>query len=372
MVERFLVRRQGNHYGPQPGTSLLCLIEDLNMPLKDQWKDEPCSEVLRSLLESGFVYSLQKPGDFKTLDDIKFIATANMHQEVDDLVSDRLRSRCLVAAIPEPDLEYMKSIFHPILEGRNRTYSAVGYEIKDMIVRAFSGVIKLVLNLHQDLMVCRRLYHWSFTMHNVANLCQAFISLPPDSPEASNAQLLACFLFHECERELCDQLPEEEHAKFHKLVEDACKSSIKVDMKALRQSKFKFAKAIWTDLTEFPLANVAAERQNPTDALETKSSAASSPLGTAARGRVRPVESVENFLSRANNWLKEHNEKCEDSKAMNLVMFPNMISHLLRLVRILKNERGNAVLVGAPCTGKKSLVRLTAFVVEVFSSFTFV
>lgn len=360
MLERSIGKRQGNHYGPVPGKSLLVLIEDLNMPQKDPWGDEPCSEGMRFLLESTSLCSLQKPGDYKILEDMNFIATAHLAQKGGDLLSDRLRSRCLVAMLPEPDQESQMSIFETIVQGRNKMFPAVAYETKDMFVHAFAGVIKLVNSLQEDLMPCRRLHHWSFSMHNVARLCQALMAMPPDANEIASDKTFASFYCHECERELSDQLPEDDRPTFHKKVEDICKSRLKVDMKLLRQQKSKYAKTIWTDLSLRPAGDENAD---------SPQSPVRSPVGD---GRLRPIESTSKFLDSANAYLQNYNQKVKEAgpggKVLDLVMFPDLVGHLLRIVRVLKMERGHSVLLGAPRCGKKSIVHLAAYILQVSSA----
>lgn len=358
MIERCVSKRQGVNFGPANGKSLLVLMEDLNLPHKDPWGDEPCAETLRYLLESGSMCSLQKPGEHKHFEDMAFLASANLRGSGTLCLPERLLSRCLVVYVPKPGFDEAVGIFEQIVQRRNNLFPAVAYELKDAFVHAFEASVKLVISLHEKLIPCRRSCHWGFTLHNTARLCQALLAMSPDAREISSDKLFASFFCHECERELCDQLPEEQKELFQSVTDDICKSYLKVDIRSLRRSKPKYAKVIWTDL------KISQD-------IDTDSTSAGEIGHVEMAGGLKPVESVEKFLVTASTFLRMFNSrhgKKPATVAMDLILFPDFVKHLLRLARVLKMERGHAVLVGAARCGKKSIVRLAAYVVQVHIS----
>ncbi|CAH8610943.1 unnamed protein product [Heterobilharzia americana] len=78
-----------------------------------------------------------------------------------------------------------------------------------------------------------------------------------------------------------------------------------------------------------------------------------------------PIVNMNELSKLLNEALDNYNEL---NAVMNLVLFGDAISHILRINRILEAPRGNALLIGVGGSGKQSLSRLAAFIssLEVF------
>jgi dynein heavy chain len=70
---------------------------------------------------------------------------------------------------------------------------------------------------------------------------------------------------------------------------------------------------------------------------------------------------VEAIRTTANVKLEAYNEKFP-SKKMNLVIFNDALSHLLRITRLINSPGGNVLLVGVGGSGKQSLTKLASFI----------
>lgn len=80
---------------------------------------------------------------------------------------------------------------------------------------------------------------------------------------------------------------------------------------------------------------------------------------SSTQGKYQKIDDLESLPKKLQDFMLKHNSEYP-GKAMNLVFFKDAILHLSRIARILKQNRGNALLIGVGGSGRQSLTRLGA------------
>jgi len=78
------------------------------------------------------------------------------------------------------------------------------------------------------------------------------------------------------------------------------------------------------------------------------------------------VHDVEHVRAKANEFQTQHNEENKIGK-LELVLFEYALEHLMRINRVLNQDRGSMMLVGVGGSGKQSLTRLASFICGCFT-----
>ncbi|KAL8274185.1 hypothetical protein Esti_001870 [Eimeria stiedai] len=318
-LEDSIDKRIGRVYGPPSGKVLKVFLDDLNMPTVDTYGTQQPVALLRFVMERMFLYERGRDLEKIILKDVHFLGAMNPPGNGRNFVDPRAISRFRCFNINEPSRESVKRILSNILQMK---FGDDGAALQESITtRNFGTLYESVL---ETMTRTPKKFHYIFNMRDLSRIFQGIwhANLPAAATEKTVVRLWR----HECLRVFQDRLMDQEEKDYlqHKQIKDIIEELFPdVSEFALKDP------IIWTD---FQSALQQLERNEIADSLE-----------------------VRQLLERL---LELHN--C-DNKPMNLVMFEDAIAHIARVHRIIRMDRGHALLIGVGGSGKRSVATLAIF-----------
>jgi dynein heavy chain len=132
-LELELDKRGGKSFGPPGGKKMTVFMDDLSMPEKNSWGDQPTLELVRQLVEtSGFCFlDKDKRGDLKVIEDLQYIAAMGHPSGGRQDIPNRLKRHFFVFNMILPSAHAINEIYGQMMAGRFKGVGAFFHSLVD-------------------------------------------------------------------------------------------------------------------------------------------------------------------------------------------------------------------------------------------------
>ena len=328
-IESKLDKRKKTLLGAPPGKRAVMFVDDINMPALETYGASPPVELLRQILDHGGCYDRSKLFWKSIVDMVEMCACGPAGGGRNALTPRFVRHHACLS-MPQPSPEAMKQIFAAIIGGY--LSSAGSADVKALAKPIVESTVDLFFNVTRDLKPIPAKAHYTFNLRDVSKVVQGILMVK--ASHLPDKETLAKLWCHEVMRVFHDRLIDDaDRAYFTEMIVDFIKAGFKLPWS--HDDLFVHERVIFGD---YQRMGVAAEDR-----------------------RYELAPSTHKLPGIFNDYLDEYNVV---NKEMKLVFFWDACEHVSRLARILRQPRGNAMLVGVGGSGKQSLTRFAAFMAE--------
>eukprot|EP01038_Epipyxis_sp_PR26KG_P006437 gene6437-8857_t len=379
-LELELDKRGGKSFGPPGGKKMTVFMDDLSMPEKNSWGDQPTLELVRQLVEtSGFCFlDKDKRGDLKVIEDLQYIAAMGHPSGGRQDIPNRLKRHFFIFNMILPTSQAINEIYGQMMMGRFK-----GVDTYFMtIVENLPGISVNLWNwMRMKMLPSPSKFHYTFTLRELSRIFQGILRTPRSS--VPNAKTLLLLWRHESDRIFADKLTNDddkalfteqlnvatrELLKNSKVVKQAAKPSTGNGPPAKFGAKTKKNQPNVTN----SLTKLVADEANMVNFEELNQESYfvdflrddvyddDGVLVAEAPKLYELGGTLSNVRDRVQGFLNKYNEQYP-SRPMNIILFDDAMKHLMRISRCLGMPKGCILLVGVGGSGKQSLTRLASY-----------
>ncbi|XP_078399004.1 dynein axonemal heavy chain 8-like [Cetorhinus maximus] len=339
-VESYVEKRVGRTYGPPSGRKMTVFVDDINMPVINEWGDQITNEIVRQMIEMHGMYNLDKPGVFTKIIDVQLMAAMIHPGGGRNDIPQRLKRHFTVFNCTLPTNDSIDKIFGIIGKGYFHPARHFDPEITDMITKLVATGRTLWQWTKVKMLPTPAKFHYIFNLRDLSRIWQGMLTIKAE--ECSNLETLLALFKHECTRVIADRfVSQEDKDWFENAIAHAVEKVI--------------GRGIAGKLHEDPYF-VDFLRDMP------------EPTGEEPEDYVFVVPKIyemipsHEFLTEKLQFYQEQHNEGVRSGFFDLVFFKDAMTHLIKISRIIRTDCGNALLVGVGGSGKQSFTKLASYI----------
>ena len=333
IMEAYMEKRLRKIFAPKGNKKLVIFVDDLNMPMKEIYGAQPPIELLRQWMDHGGWYDLESK-EFNQFKDIQFVSAMGPPGGGRNTITQRYLRHYHKFYIESFGIESMTTIYSTILDWffhkQDQPFTRPVLDLKKSLV---SATLFIFSKASAELLPTPAKIHYLYNLRDVSKVFQG-ISKTNSEAILFPIDMIKLWI-HECQRVFQDRLISlEDREYFNEVLKSAVKTHFNREIQeVVTQKPLLFASFIPAEIGNRKVTGVYCEVKD---------------LGVLHKTMAELLEYY-NQISRS---------------SMNLVLFTEAIEHVVKIVRILQQPLGNALLLGVGGSGRKSLALLASSIVE--------
>ena len=325
-IEAKLEKKRKTRFGAPPGKKFVIFVDDVNMPARETYGAQPPVELLRQFQDFKGFYDRKKLF-WKDIEDTVIVSACAPPGGGRQELTPRFVRHFSLFNVPQPSEDVMQMIFSSICGGFLQDFPD---DFKSLLKPMVDSTIEIYNRISSELLPTPTKSHYTFNLRDVSKVFQGVLLITPGN--CATKEVLTSLWTHENMRVFHDRLINNEDKKY-----------LTEMLHSLLRSKFALAESYEEYFEGDPIMFGDYLR-----------------LGVEREDKVyEEVKDMVKLKKLMQDYLEEYN--MSSSNIMNLVFFIDAIEHISRLARVLRQPRGNAMLVGVGGSGKQSLTRFASY-----------
>ncbi|OQR93149.1 dynein heavy chain [Achlya hypogyna] len=349
IIDGKLDKRRKGVYGPPVGKDGIVFVDDLNMPQIETYGAQPPIELMRQLVDSGGWYDLKEMAWQKIIDTI-VVTAMGPPGGGRNTISPRFQRHFNVLCFSEFDDATLARIFSTVVAWYFTSNPFLS-EIRKLSDAVVAATLETYQNAMKVLLPTPKKSHYTFNLRDFSRIIQGIMLVT--AADDFNTTSLVKLWVHESLRVIGDRLIDDEGRIWfcdfqRKMVAKHFNTNFDKVFAPLKRGREGIVMP--QDMRNLFFGDYRDPDASPRlyKEIDVHSTA--------------DVDGIAQLIACLDQYLAEFN--AVSRKPMTLVMFVFAIEHLSRIARVLKMPRGNALLVGVGGSGRQSLTRLAAFIMD--------